>query len=127
LARRRESFAFETTLASRSFAPWLQGLRTEGYRVHLEFLSLPSTDMALARVRERVGLGGHEVPSAVVSRRYTRGLRNFISVYCSIADTWQLFDNSDRDEYRMIASGQSDAPARIVDEHGWNMLMELAR
>ena len=127
LARERETLAFETTLASRSFAPWLRELRTDGYRVHLTFLSLPSAEMALARVRERVQLGGHDVPAAVVRRRYARGLRNFFSIYGTVADTWQLFDNSNRDEYRLIASGQSNASAAIIDENGWNTLLEQAR
>src|SRR5579872_2516519 len=34
LAAARVSFAFETTLASRNFAPWLRTLRAQGYRVH---------------------------------------------------------------------------------------------
>src|SRR5579864_6087634 len=38
LAKAREDFAFETTLASRSFVPWLAGLQRTGYHVHLLFL-----------------------------------------------------------------------------------------
>lgn len=127
LALARETFAFETTLASRSFAPWLHGLRTQGYRVHLDFLSLPSAEMALARVQDRVRLGGHDVPIPVVRRRYARGLHNFFFVYRSVVDAWQLFDNSDPDEYRLIASGESDAPPTIIDQNGWNNLLEQAR
>jgi predicted ABC-type ATPase len=124
LARMHESFAFETTLASRGFAPWLRELRTQGYRVHLEFLSLPSADLALARVRERVGLGGHNIPADVVRRRYVRGLANFFSLYRNVVDSWQLFDNSDRNVYRLLASGESDASPSIVDEGGWKSLLE---
>ena len=61
LAGARESFAFETTLASRS-SPWLSTLRASGYRAHLTFLSLPSPDLAVARVAERVREGGHGIP-----------------------------------------------------------------
>src|SRR6266540_1469587 len=52
LAQARQDFAFETTLASRSFAPWLTGLRASGYRMHLAFLSLSHPDLAVARVAE---------------------------------------------------------------------------
>ena len=62
LAAARASFAFETTLASRSYAPWLTELRATGYKVHLVFLWLPSADEAVARVAERVRAGGHDVP-----------------------------------------------------------------
>lgn len=58
LARTRANFAFETTLASRSFAPWLASLVAGGYRFHLVFLWLPSADLAVARVADRVRLGG---------------------------------------------------------------------
>src|SRR5712692_3230128 len=77
LARARSDFAFETTLASRSFVPWLSALRAAGYRVHLAFLSLPSSDLAVARVAERRRQGGHDVPELVIRRRFGAGLRNF--------------------------------------------------
>ena len=127
LAHARETFAFETTLASRSFAPWLRSLQTDGYRVHIEFLSLPSAELSLARVRDRVRLGGHDVPPAVVRRRYTRGLGNFFALYRTLADSWQLYDNSDPGEPRLIASGESGAAPTIIDESGWNALLEQAR
>src|SRR5439155_26523435 len=94
LAAKRESFAFETTLASRSFAPWLRDLVKSGYRFHLVFLWLPSAAAAVARVAERVSLGGHDVPVATVRRRYKAGLKNFFELYRSLSTTWQVIDNS---------------------------------
>jgi predicted ABC-type ATPase len=70
LADERRGFALETTLASRSFAPWLERLRAVGYSVHLVYLWLPSADLAVARVAERVQRGGHAVAEQVVRRRY---------------------------------------------------------
>jgi predicted ABC-type ATPase len=55
LARIREDFAFETTLAGRGHARWLLSLRAAGYRVHLTFLWLPSPDLAVARVAGEFG------------------------------------------------------------------------
>jgi predicted ABC-type ATPase len=81
LARQRVSFAFETTLASRSFAPWLVELAQTGYRFRLVFLWLPSADFAVDRVADRVRLGGHSVPEQTVRRRYAAGLRNFFGLY----------------------------------------------
>jgi predicted ABC-type ATPase len=81
LARQRESFAFETTLASRSFAPWIAGLKSEGgYKFRLVFLWLPSPEAAVARVAERVRAGGHDVPEATIRRRYAAGLKNFFTL-----------------------------------------------
>src|ERR1700761_5342526 len=70
LARERVDFAFETTLASRSFAPWLRKRQEEGYRFNLFFAWLPHPDMAVNRVAARVAAGGHNVPEADVRRRY---------------------------------------------------------
>jgi predicted ABC-type ATPase len=57
LAEQRVSFAFETTLAPRMFAPWLRDLRASGYAVHFFFLWLPSADFAVERVADRVRAG----------------------------------------------------------------------
>jgi predicted ABC-type ATPase len=46
LARQRQTFAFETTLASRSFAPWIAQLIEADYRFHLTFIWLPDVEMA---------------------------------------------------------------------------------
>jgi len=127
LAQSRDSFAFETTLASRSFAPWLRVRRTEGFRVHLAFLSLPTVELAIARVRERVRLGGHDVPEPVIRRRYIAGLRTFFTLYRNIADEWQMLDNSDAMGPRLIASSHIGSPPAIVDEHGWHRLLEHTR
>src|SRR5258705_9081446 len=52
--RRRESFAFETTLSGRNYARHIPRWRRSGYHVTLYFLSLSSAELALARVRDRV-------------------------------------------------------------------------
>lgn len=77
LARHGKSFAFETTLATRSYAAWIEGLRREGYNFQLIFLWLRSPKLAVQRVHERVLAGGHDVSESVVIRRYARGLKNF--------------------------------------------------
>jgi predicted ABC-type ATPase len=89
-----ESFAFETTLASRSFARSIPKWRADGYTVELLFLSLPSADFAVARVAERVSQGGHGVPEAVVRRRFEAGRINFETVYKGLVDGWALYDSS---------------------------------
>src|SRR5262249_8400025 len=76
LAEQRANFAFEPTLAGRTQAPWLKALRESGYTVDLVYLWLASADLAVARVAERVRLGGHDVPEATVRQRYRRSLRN---------------------------------------------------
>ncbi len=127
LARLRADFAFETTLASRSFAPWLVALRVSGYRAHLAFLSLPSVELALERVAQRVRLGGHYVPAEVVRRRFGAGLKNFFSVYRQRVDSWQMFDNSGLGGPRLVASGRSSGTVIVEDQATWTDLREKAR
>ncbi len=124
LAALRSDFAFETTLASRSFAPWLQRLRAGGYRAHLLYLWLPSPEMAAARVASRVEQGGHNVPDEVVVRRYYAGLRNFFHLYMPIVDAWLLFDNSPREGYELVARGRKGAKIVVADGATWKSIEE---
>jgi predicted ABC-type ATPase len=94
LARQRESFAFETTLASRSFAPWLRDLRASGYAVHLFFLWLSSPDLAVQRVAYRVRSGGHDVPAETIRRRYRAGIRNLFRLYQPVVTSWAVYNCS---------------------------------
>lgn len=123
LAAAREDFAFETTLASRSFVPWLGRLRASGYRMHLAFLSLPDADLAVARVAERVRQGGHDVSEGVIRRRFNAGLRNFFALYQGLADTWQMLDNSAASGPRLIASGRASRSIEVLDATAWANLV----
>lgn len=124
LAGRRTDFAFETTLAGRSFASWIADLRRSGHAFHLVFLALPSPEMAVARVQDRVRLGGHAVPAWVVRRRYHAGLRNFFGLYQPLADTWRFYDNSDRSGPRLLAAGSGRVTDTIRDSKAWGRLVK---
>lgn len=123
LAGRRVSFAFETTLASRSFAPWLRALRTTGYDVHLVFLWLPSADFAVERVAARVRSGGHDVPEETVRRRYRRGRRNLFDLYQPLASTWRFYDSS-TPVPKLVADGLEVEPRKVYDEAVWAILRQ---
>ena len=94
-ARQGHSFAFETTLSGRGYARRIVGWRRQGYRVKLFFLRLPTPEAATMRVAQRVSEGGHDVPEAVIRRRFHAGWRNFERVYRDLVDTWAVYDTSD--------------------------------
>jgi predicted ABC-type ATPase len=119
LADERVDFAFETTLATRSFAPWLRSLRISGYDVHLCFLWLASADLAIARVADRVGMGGHHVPEEVVRRRYLAGIRAFFQLYQPLATTWALYNTSGPRPVR-VADGLASETIGIYDKGVWD-------
>ncbi len=124
LAARRADFAFETTLASRSFAPWITELMDTGYRFHLGFLWLNSPDLAVARVADRTRMGGHNVLEATIRRRYHAGLRNFFSLYSPLATTWEMVDNSMRGALDMIAAGHGKVTHRVGDPDTWKRIQD---
>ncbi len=92
--RQGESFAFETTLSGRGYARLIPRWQEQGYWIKLFFLRLPTPEMAIARVRQRVVEGGHEVPEPVIRRRFHAGWRNFESIYRDLVDEWAVYDNS---------------------------------
>ncbi len=106
-AGRRESFAFETTLAGLAYVRHIRQWQALGYHVSLFFLTLPSAEMAIARVAERVKQGGHHIPDNVVRRRFTAGRHNFAAHYRATVDAWACFDNSG-DESVMIEWGEKE-------------------
>ncbi len=94
--RVRESFALETTLSGRAYAHHIPRWRARGYHVKLFFLRLPSAEMAMERVAQRVRQGGHDIPPEVTRRRFASGWKNFEALYKPLVDSWVLFDNSTR-------------------------------
>ena len=125
LADAQADFAFETTLASRSFAPWLARLKRRGYYVHVLFLWLESANLAVDRVAARMRLGSHDVPEETVRRRYDRGLRNFFRLYLPLVDSWQMFDNSRAGRPRLVASGRGAHAPQVANQSLWRRISEV--
>ena len=118
LAEQRVNFAFETTLASRSLAPWLRDLRTSGYAVHIVFLWLSSPDLAVQRVAARVAAGGHSVPEATVKRRYQSGIRNFFGLYLPAVTSWTFY-NASGPEPMLVAETLEGRLLTVYDHDVW--------
>ena len=119
------SFGFETTLASRSYAAWLKQLQAAGYEIHLLFLWLPTPEVAVARVADRVRLGGHDVPEATIRRRYAAGLANLRSIYMPLANSWKLIDNTLADRSPVIAAGVRNGATEVFLPHAWATITQL--
>jgi predicted ABC-type ATPase len=99
-----ESFAFETTLATRSYVKFIERAKQLNYQVTCLFFWLGSEELAILRVETRVKEGGHYIPEGVIRRRYKSGLRNFFNLFLSKVDNW-LFVNNSGDTYEIIAEG----------------------
>jgi predicted ABC-type ATPase len=123
LAGQRVDFAFETTLSSRSLAPWLKKRQAEGFEVHLLYLWLPTAEMAVLRVASRVRSGGHNVPEADIRRRYERGRANFLELFMPLANRWKVYDTAEG-EPRLMASGGLTDPATVIVSDAWQRFTE---
>jgi predicted ABC-type ATPase len=117
-ASRGEDFGFETTLSGKGHIRVVRGLKKRGYEVHIFYLWVPSAELALSRVRGRVLRGGHNIPEAVVRRRFERSIRNFLGEYRQLGDRWIMFDNSAA-ELSIIAS-QEVGGLRIIQSERYN-------
>ena len=99
LLQRRVDFAFETTLSGRNYVKTLREARSLGYSTHLFFLWVPSVDLSIARVADRVQRGGHDIPEDVVRRRFNKGIHNLFHYYRPLLTSWMLFDNSSSERH----------------------------
>jgi predicted ABC-type ATPase len=88
------SFGFETTLSGKSYVRLLRELKRKGYKLHLFFIWIPDTELAIARIKDRVSAGGHNVPNDDVRRRFERSINNFFNLYAPLLSTWMLFNNA---------------------------------
>jgi predicted ABC-type ATPase len=114
-------FAFETTLAARSFAPFLRDCKQQGYRVTLLYFWLQNPELAIQRVALRVASGGHSIPEDTIRRRYDRGRRNLVELYLPLADTWMVFDNT-QNPSELVARSLATGTQMIHNEAKWSQI-----
>lgn len=91
-AHARQNFAVETTLGGKSYVNFIKKWQSMGYRVELIFLKLPTQELAVQRVKQRVKQGGHNILEADIRRRFDRGLENFYNIYKTKVNCWRLLN-----------------------------------
>jgi predicted ABC-type ATPase len=126
LMKEKASFAFETTLASKSFAKLAGKAQKVGYVVELIYVALPSYMYAQRRVSARVRAGGHSIPPDVIKRRFFRSLWNLQNVYIPIVDRWWVYDNSSAGTPKLVARG-SGKIINVSQEQSWQSLIKHAQ
>jgi predicted ABC-type ATPase len=94
LLGRGETFALETTLATRLYQQKIRAAQQQGYTVVLLYFWLSSPQLAQERVKTRVLEGGHYIAPDVIERRYWQGLHLLFANYLPLVDEAMLFDNS---------------------------------
>lgn len=122
----KKSFAFETTGAGSNYVKHLKHAQTRGYEIHLLYLWLPSSDLAVERVANRVKQGGHDIPEETIRRRYVAGIKNLIKHYLPLADSALIFDNSVTRPDRIIADKCVGGNLVILEPNTWKEIQEVA-
>ena len=123
LLAREETFAIETTLASRSLNNLVTKAQASGYSVKLLFFWLNSTKLAVRRVAQRVKEGGHDIPINVIKRRYVAGIKNLFKIYIPHVDNWLIADNSSVPR-TLVAEGGNDVSTVIYDKERYNEILK---
>lgn len=126
LITQKASFAFETTLASKSFTKLIARAKADGYRVILIYVALPTAQLAKRRVAARVREGGHTIPDDVIERRFYRSLDNLMHRYRPLVDEWIVYDNAETKTPALVAHG-SGKNETITEAHKWQRLQKLAK
>jgi len=121
LIEQNETFALETTLASRSIANLVIDAQAKGYYVTLLFFWLNTPDLAVERVKNRVATGGHHVSEPTVRRRYGAGIKNLFNLYMPICDHWLITDNS-LSPMKIIAKGFKNGDRYVNNKIVFNKL-----
>lgn len=122
LANSGADFAFETTLAARTFAPFLRDCKAKGYSISLIYFWLQSPDLAVERVARRVASGGHSIPEGAIRRRHERGRRNLSELYLPLCDSWIVYDNSEP-TLRLVAECGMGRDSIIYEQKIWNQIV----
>ena len=116
-----QNFAFETTLATKSYRNKIIEAKEKGFQVTLLFFWLQNVELAKERVKIRVSEGGHNIQPEVIERRYSRGIKNLFEIYLPIVDGALLFDNSEG-RHEFLAEKQIDGLLNIINEEKFNLL-----
>ena len=119
------SFAIETTLATRSYSNLVQRAHQCGFFVQLLFFWLPSPEYAIERVAQRVSEGGHNIPNDVIVRRYFAGIKNLFNIYMPIVDSWMIIDNSVNP--RVTIAKMNRNKTDVYDENKFNSIKNYER
>jgi predicted ABC-type ATPase len=77
---KKTSFAFETNYNT-SQTGLVEQFKNSGHKTYLLFIALPSVELAIERVKDRVAKGGHSVDESTIRERYTLGLEQLDNTF----------------------------------------------
>ena len=124
LCQNQINFAFETTLSSVNYIRFLQQYQNKNHQINLIYFWLNNPQLAIARVKQRVASGGHNIPEDVIIRRYYRGQKNLIESYIPLCNTWLIVDNTKFPNKLIAQKGINQTPI-IYQPKSYLQIMEI--
>lgn len=121
LLENNQTFAIETTLATKSYKSKIIEASKNGYNIKLLYFWLPNIKMAEKRVAARVRNGGHNIPKDIIGRRYSRGIENLFKIYIPLSHEWMIFDSSSI-EIQLIAKGSTTCTIEVFQNQKWELI-----
>lgn len=118
-----DNFAFETTLATKSYKTKVIDAQNKKYTVTLLFFWLQNVELAIERVKTRVIEGGHNIETEVIKRRYINGIKNLFQIYLTIVNEVMIFDNSG-EKPELIAEKTLKSKLNVLNPIKFNKLKE---
>lgn len=109
-----ETFVAETVFSHPSKLDLIREAKAALYKVTLVFICTNDPLINLARVQDRVALGGHDVPADKIAPRYERSLQNLRQAVL-LADRTLLYDNSNPKEFHHLTVEISQGVAKQYD------------
>src|SRR5689334_16368274 len=88
-----KDFAFETTLGGSTMPRLLTDAAAQGFEVRVWYVGLASPDLHIARVRNRVQAGGHDIPESSIRRRWRHSRLNLVQLLPHLTEL-RVYDNS---------------------------------
>jgi predicted ABC-type ATPase len=123
LLNHNADFAFETTLATKTYTQFIREAQSKGYFVTLVYFWLNSPELAIERVKTRVIAGGHDIPIETIRRRYKAGIENLSKLYIPICDYWMIIDNSEP-PFQFVAEGFKSENVEIHNQVIYNKIVK---
>ena len=112
-----QDFTFETVLSTDRNLLLLEEAKEAGYQICAVYVFTKDSVINVRRVRNRVKMGGHDVPEDKIISRYEKSLQN-LSRLVRIADQTRIVDNS-KDVPSVICE-VADGRARIWENEDWS-------
>ena len=106
LISENKSVVLESTVSGNYHNRVIEKARKAKYEIVFVYIFLSSVEQNIQRIKHRVAMGGHNVPSLDVRRRYTRSMKNFKDIITKV-NYWELYYNGEN-SYELVARGTGE-------------------